>query len=62
MDPTTVLAELLNAIAEPTGDDLSRAIEVRELADYLATWIERGGFPPSLAEAYQIATGAPTHG
>jgi hypothetical protein len=40
MDPDATLARLLEAAAEGNAD------EVREAAEDLATWLERGGFPP----------------
>jgi len=40
MDPNTTLKELINAAVE--GD----ALTLMQRADSLATWLDRGGFPP----------------
>lgn len=42
MDPNTCLDRLIQAAVD--GD----AVELRAAAEDLATWLEKGGFPPRL--------------
>ena len=59
MDPSATLSVLIDAacgIDTATDHSLqTRADTVREAAENLAEWIERGGFAPSIFEALEMS-------
>lgn len=58
MDPNETLMSLVRAATtQTTSPEVSKAIahEVRTLAEELATWIERGGFAPSIGSMTRLS-------